>query len=114
MASLAVLFGRGTVVPVNARYTAVEAGDLVARADCRLVIAEGEFQDRSLAQEASLTGESTVVSLGVTVPSGLESWADIVSVTSSSAEIDRRVAALTGRSTASSCLASNVEDRPDA
>ena len=55
-----------------------------------------------------------MVSLGVTVPSGLESWADIVSVTSSSAELDRRVAALTGRSTASSCLASNVEDRPDA
>jgi HIP---CoA ligase len=95
VASLAVLFAGGTVVPVNARYTAVEARDLVARADCRLVIAEGELQGRSLAQEATLTGESTVVSLGATVPSGLESWAEFVSVASSSAEIDRRLAALT-------------------
>lgn len=95
VASLAVLFAGGTVVPVNARYTAVEAGDLVARADCRLVIAEGEFQGRSLAQEASLTRESTVVSLGPTVPSGLESWTDFVSAPSSSSEIDRRLAALT-------------------
>ena len=71
VASLAVLFARGTVVPVTRRYTAVEAGDLVARADCRLVIAEGEIPGRGLAQEATLTGESTVVSLGVTVPSGI-------------------------------------------
>ena len=67
----------------------------MARADCRLVIAEGELHGRSLAQEATLTGESTVVSLGATVPSGLESWAEFVSVASSSAEIDRRLAALT-------------------
>ncbi len=71
VASLAVLFAGGTVVPVNARYTAVEARDLVARADCRPVIVEGELHGRSLAQEATLTGESTVVSLGATVPSGI-------------------------------------------
>ena len=53
MASLAVLFAGGSVVPVNTRYTAVEAADLVSRAGCRVVLAEGDFGGRSLAREAA-------------------------------------------------------------
>ncbi len=45
MASLAVLFAGGSVVPINTRYTAVEAAALVSRADCRVVLAAGELGD---------------------------------------------------------------------
>ena len=50
MASLAVLFAGGSVVPVNTRYTAVEAAALVDRAGCRVVLAEGELGGRTLAR----------------------------------------------------------------
>ena len=43
MASLAVLFAGGSVVPINTRYTAVEAAALVSRADCRVVLARANW-----------------------------------------------------------------------
>src|SRR5271169_4210714 len=46
MASLAVLCAGGSVVPVNTRYTAVEAAALVSGAGCRVVLAEGDFGGR--------------------------------------------------------------------
>jgi acyl-CoA synthetase (AMP-forming)/AMP-acid ligase II len=96
MASLAVLFAGGSVVPVNTRYTAVEAGALVSRARCRVVLAEGEFGGRSLAQEAhAMEGPAAVVSLGATAAPGLASWASFVQSGSSSADLDQRLAALT-------------------
>jgi acyl-CoA synthetase (AMP-forming)/AMP-acid ligase II len=95
MASLAVLFAGGSVVPVNPRYTAVEAAALVDRAGCRVVLAEGERGARSLAREAAgMPGPSAVVSLGAPTP-GLASWADLVGAGSSNADLDRRLAELT-------------------
>jgi len=95
IASLAVLFAGGSVVPVNTRYTAVEAAELVNRAACRVVLAEGELGGRSLAREAAaLPGLLTVVALGATLP-GLASWAEFGGAAQSSAELDRRLAALT-------------------
>ncbi len=95
MASLAVLCAGGSVVPVNTRYTAVEAGDLVTRAGCRVVLAEGDFGGRSLAREvAAMPGPITVVSLGAPTP-GLASWADFAEAGSSSTALDHRMAALT-------------------
>jgi acyl-CoA synthetase (AMP-forming)/AMP-acid ligase II len=95
MASLAVLFAGGSVVPVNTRYTAVEAAALVDRAGCRVVLAEGELGGRSLAREAEgMPGPSTVVSLGASTP-GLASWAEFAAAGQSNAELDQRMAALT-------------------
>jgi len=95
IASLAVLFAGGAVVPMNTRYTAVEAAALVRRAGCRVVFAQGELGGRSLAREAAgLPGPITVVSLGAPTP-GLASWAEFAGAGSSNAELDRRVAALT-------------------
>jgi acyl-CoA synthetase (AMP-forming)/AMP-acid ligase II len=96
MASLAVLFAGGSVVPVNTRYTAVEAAALVSRAGCRVVLAEGDSGGRSLSQEAAaMPGRVTVVSLGESAPPGQTSWATFAGAGSSSAELDRRLAALT-------------------
>jgi acyl-CoA synthetase (AMP-forming)/AMP-acid ligase II len=98
VASLAVLCAGGTVVPVNTRYTSAEAGDLVARAGCRMVLAQGELQGRSLAGEASLMADPTlVVSFGPTELPGLESWSSFVAAgaAASSAELDRRMGLLT-------------------
>jgi acyl-CoA synthetase (AMP-forming)/AMP-acid ligase II len=95
MASLAVLFAGGSVVPVNTRYTAVEAAALVDRAGCRVVLAEGELGGRTLAREAAgMPGASAVVSLGAPTP-GLASWAELAGAGSSNAELDARLAVLT-------------------
>jgi HIP---CoA ligase len=96
VASLAVLFAGGSVVPVNTRYTSVEAAALVSRARCRVVLAEGEWGGRSLAREAdAMPGDITVVSLGETAPPDVATWAAFSRAGSSSAELDRRMAALT-------------------
>ena len=96
MASLAVLFAGGSVVPINTRYTAVEAAALVSRADCRVVLAAGELGGRSPAKEAAaMPGPITVVSLGPTAVPGLTPWGEFAPVRSSNAALDRRLAALT-------------------
>jgi acyl-CoA synthetase (AMP-forming)/AMP-acid ligase II len=95
VASLAVLFAGATVVPVNTRYTPVEAGDLVTRARCRVVLAEGLTQGRSLAQEASAMGADVVVALGPSAPPGLVPWREFASAGGTSGELERRLAALT-------------------
>ena len=75
VASLAVLFAGASVVPINTRYTSAEAGDLVARAGCQLVLAEGSFLGRSLAREAlAFAGDLLVVSLGPTELPELATW----------------------------------------
>jgi len=60
VADLAVLCAGGVVVPVNHRYRPAEAADIVSRADCRLVLADGPADGpagRDLADEAlSLDG----------------------------------------------------------
>jgi hypothetical protein len=54
----AVLLAGGNVVPINTRYTAVEAGDLVARADSLLVIVEGECRIATLPKKRLSLGNS--------------------------------------------------------
>src|SRR5580700_7789265 len=72
--SLAVLFAGATVVPVNTRYTAVEAAELVTRARCRVVLADGALDGRSLAQEASAMGSGPLVlAFGAALPPELTS-----------------------------------------
>ena len=96
VASLAVLFAGATVVPVNTRYTAVEAGELVHRAGCRVVLAQGELDGRSLALEASaMEGATTVVALGGAGEPGLVSWSAFAAAGAPGTELDRRLAALT-------------------
>ncbi len=78
VASLAVLYAGAVVVPVNTRYTAAEAADVMVRSRCRLVFAEGAFLGRSLAAEASGgAGEAPVVSLGASA-AGTTSVEDFV------------------------------------
>jgi acyl-CoA synthetase (AMP-forming)/AMP-acid ligase II len=97
VAALAVLFAGATVVPVNTRYTSVEAGDLVSRARCRVVLAAGALDGRSLAQEASAMSAADVVALGAAAPPGLTTWQEFATApgTASSPELERRLAALT-------------------
>jgi acyl-CoA synthetase (AMP-forming)/AMP-acid ligase II len=97
VASLGVLFAGGAVVPVNTRYTAAEAADILGRAGCRLVLAEGEFLGRSLAVEAAaIPGAADVVSLGPAAVPGLSSLAGLVAAkeAGTTAELDRRLGAL--------------------
>jgi acyl-CoA synthetase (AMP-forming)/AMP-acid ligase II len=94
--SLAVLFAGATVVPVNTRYTAVEAGDLVTRAGCRVVLADGALDGRSLAAEAAAMSRAPLVlAFGVAGPPELTSWGAFAAAAAPSPELERRLAALT-------------------
>jgi acyl-CoA synthetase (AMP-forming)/AMP-acid ligase II len=97
VASLAVLFVGGAVVPINARYTHHEASDLVARAGCRLIVADRAGPGRDLAAEAiGFAGGVPVVSLGPTGAVGALQWSDFVAQGGSdaAAEVDRRLVGL--------------------
>ncbi len=61
VASLAILFAGGAVVPLNSRYTSPEAADIVGRAGCRVIFAEHEFLGRRLASEARAIVPTAVV-----------------------------------------------------
>jgi acyl-CoA synthetase (AMP-forming)/AMP-acid ligase II len=100
IASLAVLFAGGTVVPLNTRYTASEAADIVIRARCRFVLASGPFLGRSLAAEAvamtsAQAGVPTVVTFDREAASGAVLWTDLVRAGGSGAEVESRLRALT-------------------
>ena len=100
IASLAVLFAGGTVVPLNTRYTASEASDIVTRARCRFIVASGPFLGRTLAAEAvAMTagrpGSPTVVSFDRTAHDGAELWADLLRAGGSGADVETRLRALT-------------------
>jgi acyl-CoA synthetase (AMP-forming)/AMP-acid ligase II len=97
VASLAIHFAGGAVVPINARYTRHEASDLVARAGCRLIVADGSVEGRSLADEATaFTDSAPVVAFGTPTTTGLARWSDFSQSRGSGAaiELDRRLAAL--------------------
>ena len=97
VASLAVLFAGGWVVPVNTRSTPAEVAELVVRARCRLVLAEGNFMGRSLAREASgIAGEADVVCLGEADGPELLTWPAFVASAGrvSSLELDGRLGVL--------------------
>jgi acyl-CoA synthetase (AMP-forming)/AMP-acid ligase II len=97
VASLAVLVAGGSVVPINARYTRHEASDLLGRAHCRLILADGLDAGRDLADEASgFASPVPVVSFGSTGAPGVAPWSDFAASGGPAAtvEIDRRLAAL--------------------
>jgi acyl-CoA synthetase (AMP-forming)/AMP-acid ligase II len=90
---LGALFAGAVVVPLNTRYTAVEAGEIIDRSDCRVVFAEGAFLGRSLAGEAAaLAGSPLVVSLGPGAVDGATPFEDFRGV--ESGELDRRLRSL--------------------
>ncbi|MHB1585177.1 MAG: AMP-binding protein, partial [Acidimicrobiales bacterium] len=59
VADLAVLVAGGVVVPLNHRYRLAEVADIVERADCRIVLADGG----SPAEEAATLGRRRVLRL---------------------------------------------------
>jgi acyl-CoA synthetase (AMP-forming)/AMP-acid ligase II len=91
--SLAALFTGAVVVPLNTRYTAVEADEIIGRSGCGLVFAEGAFLGRTLAAEAaSLPGVHQVVSLGAQPADGTLSLAAFVAGgQSKSGQLERRL-----------------------
>ena len=76
-ASLSVLATGATVVPVNHRYRLAEASDILTRAGCRPVLADGEVGERDLATEAgTVHGVDRVIVLdGAT--GGRDAWDDV-------------------------------------
>jgi acyl-CoA synthetase (AMP-forming)/AMP-acid ligase II len=64
VASLAVLFAGGSVVPVNTRYTSTEARDIFVRSRARLVFVQPEFLGRKFDAETSAMGiDAEVIAL---------------------------------------------------
>ncbi|GAB2862149.1 3-((3aS,4S,7aS)-7a-methyl-1,5-dioxo-octahydro-1H- inden-4-yl)propanoate--CoA ligase FadD3 [Actinocorallia aurea] len=61
VASYGVLCAGARLVPLNTRYTASEAADLIARSGCRVVIAGGDGAGRPLAELAAEAGARIVV-----------------------------------------------------
>jgi HIP---CoA ligase len=101
VASFAVLFAGGAVVPLNSRYTVPEAADIVARAGCRVIFAEHEFHGRPLAAEARvLAPSSLVIGMGPgakerVAQDGVAGLAELLDRSHSQAGVDRRLARVT-------------------
>ncbi len=77
-ASLAVLATGATVVPINHRYRLGEAADILTRAACRTVLADGEMGGRDLAAEAgTVPGVEQVIALDGTA-GDRDDWTDMV------------------------------------
>jgi len=109
--SLGALFAGAVVVPLNTRYTGVEAADIINRSDCRLVFAEGGFLGRSLAEEAAaLPGPRLVVSLGPDRVEGTTPLEDFKA--SPSGELDRRLGSLQPADISHIAFTSGTTGRP--
>ena len=83
VASYGILCAGARVVPVNTRYTAAEAAGVIVRSHCRAVVAGGETGGRDLTAAAVEAGAPQVLSV-----------AGLLAANASSAETDRRMAAL--------------------
>ena len=93
--SLGALCAGAVVVPLNTRYTAVEAAEMIDRSGCALVFAEAGFLGRNLAAEAAaLAGGPCVVSLGAAPAAGTVSLTTFLDGGGPSGELDRRLGAL--------------------
>jgi HIP---CoA ligase len=97
VASFAILFAGGAVVPLNSRYTTPEAADIVRRAGCRLIFAEHEFLGRRLAGEArAMAPTAVVIGTGQGAEKGVVGMADALEPSSASqVDLDARLAGLT-------------------
>jgi acyl-CoA synthetase (AMP-forming)/AMP-acid ligase II len=116
VASLAALFAGAVVVPLNTRYTAVEADEIIGRSGCGLVFAEGAFLGRNLtAEAASFPGVHQVVSLGAEPADGAPSLAAFVAGAggqSKSGELDRRLGELQPSDISHIAFTSGTTGRP--
>jgi acyl-CoA synthetase (AMP-forming)/AMP-acid ligase II len=88
LAALAVLFCGGTVVPVNTRYTAHEARDIIGRSRARIVFAAEAFLGRAFAAEAA------AMDLHGTVVPFVQGWCSIAGGRDARVELDRRLNAI--------------------
>jgi acyl-CoA synthetase (AMP-forming)/AMP-acid ligase II len=101
VATFAVLFAGGTVVPLNSRYTVPEAADIVARAGCRVIFAEREFHGRRLAEETTVLAPSAlVIGMGPgdkdgVARDGVATLAELLDRSPSQAGVERRLARVT-------------------
>ncbi len=96
VASFAILFAGGAVVPLNSRYTSPEAADIVGRAGCRLIFAEHELLGRRLAAEArAMAPTAVVIGTGPGAEEGVVGMADALDQGSASQiDVDARLAGL--------------------
>ena len=82
VAALAVSYAGGTLVPINSRYTAHEAADIIERTDAQLVVVADGFLDRTqIADLTPLVPSRTLLDI-TALPSGgpdVEARADAVS-----------------------------------
>jgi HIP---CoA ligase len=97
VASFAVVFAGGAVVPLNSRYTSSEAADIVGRARCRLIFAEHEFLGRRLAAEArAMAPAAVVIGTGPGAEEGVVGMAAALDESSASQlDLDARLAGMT-------------------
>jgi acyl-CoA synthetase (AMP-forming)/AMP-acid ligase II len=97
-AALAIAFAGAVAVPLNTRYTATEAGDIVVRSGAVAALAQDEFLGRRLAAEArDIAGGIPVFSLGDGRGEGSDRWSDHVvaaPVSATSTEVERRLRTL--------------------
>src|SRR4051812_40373846 len=95
VACLAAHYAGAAVVPLNTRYTATEATDILARTDAPLLIAMGEFlgSDRTTELDrAALPALRQIVRVPVQGDDG--SWDEFVARGTDLAAVDARAAAL--------------------
>ena len=104
VASLGVLFAGATVVPVNARYTMVEAADIIGRAGCGAAFADNEASGRDLAADAA----------AVLAGHPVFPLADVLRIATPSAlgDVDARLRRLTGGDISHIQFTSGTTGRP--
>jgi acyl-CoA synthetase (AMP-forming)/AMP-acid ligase II len=114
IASFAILFAGGAVVPLNSRYTSTEAGDIVGRAGCRVIFAEHEFLGRRLAAEArAMAPGALVIGTGAGEEEGVLGMAGAPDQgAGSQAGVDARLAALTPQAISHVQFTSGTTGRP--
>ena len=88
LANAAVLLAGGVVAPVNTRYTAHEAADIIGRSGCRVVIASRSFLGRDHLGEAG-AADPTLALLDIDIDVDEDADDDLL------AEVDRRALAVT-------------------
>ncbi len=98
VACLATHYAGAVVVPLNTRYTAEEASDILARTHAPLLIAMGRFLDTDRVADldrSALPDLRHIVRVPLDTDDG--TWDDFISGPAASpAEVDARAAALTG------------------
>lgn len=110
VASLAIHHAGGVLVPLNTRYTASEAEDILARTAAPLLFASGEFLGSDKAagvDREALPGLRHVIRIPIEADDG--TWDEFVARGDDLGAVDERVAAVT---TSPACATSARAHRP--